>query len=379
MTIGDIMTMNPADKFVAPRPPPPTPMATRRSNTSPNSHSPTVPSPKRPARSVSPKSDKSLWSPRSFFGLRSPHESDCRGRSASLSRVAIESPRVYSPRQVTSVPHTRTTSPQSLAARRRSNSQEKKAAIGHPSLPREASHLSVAALIPDEIVEEGEDDDNFASQVNFSNLYDRGIFTQLSPPPTGLRSPPSRRAVTSTSKPLPELPESNLVPQPLRLRAFASAAELPKSHFSISTVSTSDMPRSHFSTSTVSTCILEARSHFSTSTISTLLDSPTDSTFAYNGSDDEEDLVVDEEDSDEFTCSPVSDTVEGRGFTGYSLPEDEYSSQHTLRKDVCSPNSRMTFGGAVAAGETDLTKMTALEELMSEVGYLGGSIIGGAK
>lgn len=379
------MTMNPADKFVAPRPPPPTPMTTRRSNTSPNSYSPTLPSPKRPARSVSPKSDKSLWSPRSFFGLRSPQESDNRGRSASLSRVAIESPRGYSPRQVTSVPHTRNTSPQSLAARRRSSSQEKKAVVGHPSLPREASHFSVAALIPDEIVEEGEDDDNFASQVNFSNLYDRGIFTQLSPPPTGLRSPPSRRAATSTSKPLPDLPEGNLVPQPLRLRAFASAAELPKSHFSVSTVSTSDMPRSHFSTSTVSTSILEARSHFSTSTISTLLGSPTDSTFASNGSDDEEedeDLVADSEDSDEFTYSPVSDTAEGRGFTGYSLPEDDYSSQHTLRKDApisVSPNSRMTFGGVVAAGESDHTKMTALEELMSEVGYLGGSIIGGAK
>lgn len=377
------MTMNPADKFVAPRPPPPTPMTTRRSNTSPNLYSPTLPSPKRPARSVSPKSDKSLWSPRSFFGLRSPQECDDRGRSASLSRVAKDSPRGYSPRQVTSVPHTRTTSPQSLAARRRSNSQEKKTTIGLASLPREASYFSVAALdIPDEIVEEGEDDDNFASQVNFSNLYDRGIFTQLSPPPTGLRSPPSRRVATSTSKPLPELPEGNLVPQPLRLRAFASAAELPKSHFSTSTVSTSDMPRSHFSTSTVSTSILEARSHFSTSTISTLIGSPADSTFAFNGSDDEEDeedLVADSEDSDEFTYSPVLDTAEGRGFTGYSLPEDDYSSQHTLRKDAPSPNSRMTFGGAVAAGETDLTKMTALEELMSEVGYLGGSIIGGVK
>ena len=158
MANQDIKTMNPADKFVAPRPPPPTPMmVTPRATTSPS-----LPTTKRSARSVSPKADKTSWSPRSFFGLRAPHAShdhDSRGRSASLSKegekVYIRSMSTASTTSIRKVtPVLRDISPQPS---RRPHRRE----ISPPrSLPRENS--SSAIVIPDEIVEEGEDDDNLS-------------------------------------------------------------------------------------------------------------------------------------------------------------------------------------------------------------------------
>ncbi|CAG8982769.1 hypothetical protein HYALB_00001050, partial [Hymenoscyphus albidus] len=374
----EIMTMNPADKFVAPRPPPPPPTTTRTSKTSPSQVSP-----KRPARSVSPRSDRSI---RTFFGLRLPQESTHRGRSVSLGRTVGEkyNSRSSSPRQNTSVPHSRNASPQSLGVRRHTNPQERIPIVSQSSSRHTGLFTMDALDIPDEIVEEGEeDDDNFAGQLSPHSSYEGDVFTHLSPPPTPLRSPTPRRAKTSTSKPLPGLPESCLVPQPLRLRAFAFEANLPKSHFSTSTEASFNMPRSHFSTSTVSSTSLEARSHFSTSTIATQIGSPSLAKFIFHDTEEEEEdgLVADSEESgDDFTYSPPSEASDGREFSCYSLLEDECSSQQSFQKgsshSSLSPNSRLTFGGALTAGMLDSAKMTSLEDLMSEVGYLH-SVIGG--
>lgn len=71
-------------------------------------------------------------------------------------------------------------------------------------------HDNTALLIPDEITEEAEDDDNFASHVNRVSLNERGILTPLSPPPQRVRSESPRvRTATGTSKPLPQLPEES--------------------------------------------------------------------------------------------------------------------------------------------------------------------------
>jgi hypothetical protein len=117
------------------------------------------------------------------------------------------------------------------------------------------------------------------------------------------------------------------------------------------------------------------------------MSSPSGSTFVFNDTsvsdcNDEGDLIPDCESGDEFTYSPVSESTDGRGFTGYSLPEDQYSSEHTLQKEtvysqVTSPTSRATFGGANIStrAENDLGNMSALEELLSEVGYLGEIIV----
>jgi hypothetical protein len=90
---------------------------------------------------------------------------------------------------------------------------------------------------------------------------------------------------------------------------------------------------------------------------------------------------------DEFTYNPVVREVQDRGFQGYSLPEGE-GSEMTLRKETpLSPlgqtGGRTTFGSAesFASGNLggvvdEVVSITALGELLSEMGYLGDVIAG---
>ncbi|KAE8448418.1 hypothetical protein EG329_009483 [Mollisiaceae sp. DMI_Dod_QoI] len=356
MANGDIKTMNPADKFMTPRQPPPTPYLPRLNTAT------SVLTKKRSARSLSPKAEKSPWSPRSFFGLRSPtptppQQGDKRGRSSSLSKASQSTAGRSTPnlntrsddmRKVKSVPHTRAASPQSFKSKSRDPSP-----LRH--VPVQENHFNTTTFnIPDEIAEEAEDDDNFASHLNRISMNEKGIYTALAPPPSRQRSPPARpRTSKDITKPLPQLPEEDsLMPSPLRLRTVASAAELP-------------------------------RSHFSTSTISTTIASPSESRFSLSEEDfnDDEDLTADMGSGDEFTYSPVLAETPAGGFSGYSLPEAEYASEQTLRKQTpLSPGSRITFGAPPAAfspaAGNETEHMSALEELLNEMGYLGDVIVG---
>jgi hypothetical protein len=359
MANGDIKTMNPADKFMTPRAPPPTPKLTRL-NTSTS-----VLTKQRTARSVSPTtSEKPQWSPRMFFGLRSSNtysQDEKRGRSSSLSKVqaaasasttslALRSDKM---RKVKSVPHTREVSPQSF----------KKTTSREPSPLRQlfsqesSTYNSGSLVIPDEIAEEVEDDDNFASQLSRMSINEKGIFTPLSPPPSSSRPPLVRaKTATNTSKPLPQLPEDfPLMPPPLRLHSAVSAAELP-------------------------------RSHFSTSTISTTITSPTDSSFSFGEEDsnEDEDLTADVGSGDEFTYSPILAESPAKGFSPYSLPDDRYASEQTTQKETpLSPltqtASRATFGATppfLPNPVSDAESMSSLEQLLHEMGYLGDVIVG---
>jgi len=224
------------------------------------------------------------------------------------------------------------------------------------------TYHTTTIVIPNEIAEEAEDDDNFASEPNRISMHEKGIVNQLSPPPSDLRSPaPRMRPATDTSKPLPQLPEDShtpLIPVPLRIRPTVSAAEL------------------------------QPRSHFSTSTISTAVTSPTDSHFSFGETsmsdlNDDEDLTADVSSGDEFVYSPILEqAVEGR-FNGYCLPDGEYASEQTLRKESpLSPStqtaSRTTFGAAppFSPHGNDVASMSALEQLLDEMGYLGDVIVG---
>jgi len=352
--------MNPADKFMTPRAPPPTPKLARL-NTSTS-----VLAKQRTARSLSPTtSEKPQWSPRMFFGLRSlnskDQDADRRGRSSSLSRVQVDASastpslalRSDEMRKVRSVPHTREVSPQSF----------KKTSSREPSPLRQlfsqesSTYTSTSLVIPDEIAEEAEDDDNFASQLSRMSVNEKGIFTPLSPPPSISRPPMVRaKTATNTSKPLPQLPEEfPLMPTPLRLRSAVSAAELP-------------------------------RSHFSTSTISTTITSPTDSSFSFGEEDlnEDEDLTADSGSGDEFTYSPVLSEPPTQGFSAYSLPEDQYASEQTLRKEtpltqLNQTTSRATFGASppfLPNPVPDVESMSTLEQLLHDMGYLGDAIVG---
>ncbi|PVH86912.1 hypothetical protein DL98DRAFT_526225 [Cadophora sp. DSE1049] len=363
MANGDIKTMNPADKFLTPRAPPPPPSLPRLNTSS------SVLTKKRSARSLSPKPEKSAWSPRSFFGLRLPSQpsspsTDTRGRSSSLSKVHNGRVNASTPnlreeaRKAKSVPHTRETSPQSF---RRLQTRDP-SPLRH--LVQENTTYNTTTLeIPDEIEEEGEDDDNFASQLSRMSFTEKCI-TPLAPPPSGLRSPPARlrsaSAAKDMQKPLPQLPEEELLPPPLRLRPAFSVADLP-------------------------------RSHFSTSTMASSITSPTDSHFSFTSehsissdiNDDDESLAADVGSGDEFTYSPVLADIPVGGFSGYSLPEADYASEQTLRKETplsqLSPTaaSRATFGATrQATFEPEVEQMTALQQLLSEMGYLGDVIVG---
>ncbi|RDL39288.1 uncharacterized protein BP5553_03628 [Venustampulla echinocandica] len=364
MANGDVMTMNPADKFMTPRPSPRPPVTQLRLNTSPS-----LPTMKRSARSISPKSDKSSWSPRAFFGLRSPpmtsvYDNSKRGRSSSASKIGERSnsfqngfilPRSEDAQRSKTSLHMREASPPSLG-----RPQSREPSPLRQQLPRDSNNLNISTLlIPDEIAEEAEDDDNFASPFNRTSVDERSLPTQLSPPPPSCGRPSALRTrpATSTSKPLPEIPDEKLMPLPLRLRAVMSAAELPRSHFSISTISTatSSPTNSHFD-------FTEMRS------ISEL-------------NYDEGGLVADLGSGDEFTSSPASDEADGREFTGYSLPEDGFpvTKETPQNEALRSPASRTTFGGPAAfpmhAGP-DIAQVSAFEELLSEAGYLGNMIAG---
>jgi hypothetical protein len=146
------------------------------------------------------------------------------------------------------------------------------------------------------------------------------------------------------------------MPPPLRLRSVVSAADLPRSHFSISTISTT-------------------------------ITSPTDSSFSSIGEEDsneDEDLTADMGSGDEFTYSPVLSETPAPGFNAYSLPEDQYASEQTLTKDsplsqLTQTASRATFGASppfLPNPVPDAESMSTLEQLLHQVGYLGDVIVG---
>lgn len=375
MANENIKTMEPGDKFMTPRPPP-APPALQRLKTSP---APLLR--KRTARSISPKPPKSPWSPKSFFGLRSTSPSvqdgDRRGRSSSsLTKPAESIFKSVEPetnfsrpllnrslsdeRRIQPGPHTRDASPQAfLRTRSREPSPLRQFVAQEKPI-----HKPTVLVIPDEIEEEAEDDDNFANEMHRMSLSDK-VLTPLAPPPFGLRFPialPASGANTpkDTSKPLPMLPEELMLalsPQPLRIRDPTPALDVPRSHFSMSTISTT-------------------------------LTSPSDSNFGFSAtpsiadSNDDDDLSADCCSGDEFFGGPIKEAKSP--FNGYSLPETDYTSEQSLQKEVpvstlTKAASRTTFGGAspfVPSTETDVKTMNALEELLDEMGYLGDAITG---
>lgn len=382
-----IHTMNPADKFLAPRAPPPTPRPQLpRLNTSP-----TLLDRKSSIRSASENGSRSPWSARSLFGLKGaisafPGSQD-RGRLAtSVSRdvreITIKSmvPSVTSSVVVASpiegksyksileaaaMPGTMSSQEAKLHPIRKPISRDP-SPLRHATVPENITN-SVALIIPDEIAEEEFEDDD----ANFANPADleRSLATRLSPPP---RRPHHLRTGSSDIKPLPKLPEEqspapvaespSMVPAPLHLAHNASPPNA-----------------------------LVARSHFSIDTISTELVSPTESHFSSGpsiyDSNDEEDGVPD----DSFTFHSASRNASppsglANGFQ-YSLPVGDMSSESTLKRGDASGlglsgngkvTLRHTFGpGSFEAPEKGAgDAVSGLDQLLAEMGFLGDVIVG---
>ncbi|KAH8815741.1 hypothetical protein F5884DRAFT_852203 [Xylogone sp. PMI_703] len=361
MRNGNIMTMNPADKFVTPRPPPQPPVIARLGT------SPSEAFARPPSRPGSPKSERSPWSPRMFFGIRAPG-SKKRGRSSSSIKKANSSTDLNLGRSGSvissdSAPHARTPSPNFSRPQSREPSPLSRSI--HLELDKQPHIASFIAA--DGIAEDLEDDDNFASQTNRVSFNEKCLSTPLSPPPSHHHIRPttakhvssssiSSSSSTSTSKPLPQVPEESprevgpLLSELRESTPFASP-ELLSSRFSISTISTSISSRD-----------------------------------SYLGleSDDEElavdhDTATDDDDDDEFVFRPLSKDTTGRLFTGYSLPEADHSSNQTLCKlPAVQESSRTTLGRLMGrpTEEDGEGSSSPLHELLSEMGYLGDVIEG---
>ncbi|KAK0621150.1 hypothetical protein B0T17DRAFT_495008 [Bombardia bombarda] len=215
-------TMNPADKFIKPRPVPSVPVEpplVQRVDTAPArlNH-------KRSARSLSPGSW--AFSPRKLF---------TRKASSSSLKDRAQSPPLEDDRSIKSTEGSRSRdiSPESL---RRFLSDT----------PTEEEHRTndhrPAIIIPEDIVEENEDDDNFATSALSENLP----FTGLSPPPTQRSTTPSPPStIVSLSNPLPKasvvepqtektVPAAPTRPPPPVPHALSVTVPGPQSYFSFS-------------------------------------------------------------------------------------------------------------------------------------------------
>ncbi|KAK4211957.1 hypothetical protein QBC37DRAFT_203712 [Rhypophila decipiens] len=164
----DYMTMKPADKFVTPRPPPsvPSESTAHRVGTAPMhlQH-------KRSARSLSPAGW--TFSPRKLFTRKSSSTSlKDRGQSPTPTELDERNPRAGEGSR------SRDISPESL-----------RRFLVDDNIPEEEyapASDRPAIAIPEDIVEENEDDDNFATSATVSESLP---FTGLSPPPQRSLSP----------------------------------------------------------------------------------------------------------------------------------------------------------------------------------------------
>lgn len=263
--------MNPDAKYETPRPPPPTPRLARL-NTSTGYESYLR---ARPTRSESPKPSRSPWSPRYFFGPKTPVSATpfsnsfrdrgqtTRGGDANISDPILIS-RTDEGRKCVSLQDMREKRADTTA--RQQNDQRRN------SLPK----LDLSALELDD-----DDDANFARRsIQRQHRESQLQQTILSPPPSRINSArsipkhhehtPTLRLLTATSKseadtklkPLPVIPiseretsssvsnyslNSSLNPAPLRLTPPENSMRILRTDLHIPASKCNWTPRSHFS------------------------------------------------------------------------------------------------------------------------------------
>ncbi|KAK4241690.1 hypothetical protein C8A03DRAFT_40911 [Achaetomium macrosporum] len=220
----DFRTMDPASKFVSPRPAPSPPEPTRRLGTAPLR----MQQPKRPSRSPSPGS-RWMFSPRKLFSRK------CS--SSSLTEPPSQALRAEDERSLRSEgSRSRDISPESL----------RKFLVDDTPLDQELDESNRPAIdIPEDIVEENEDDDNFAT----SAVSETGQFTGLSPPPQRALSP-AATVPSATDSAAPESSYLGIPAAPTRPPPRAPTLEIttsthdPQSDFPLSALRSQPSPQS---------------------------------------------------------------------------------------------------------------------------------------
>ncbi|KAI9763662.1 MAG: hypothetical protein M1840_000376 [Geoglossum simile] len=278
----------------------------------------------------------------------------------------------------------------------------------HPVLPlgevlarsREPSPLRNPILdlplppLPVEAIEE--EDENEDSELD-SPDREFSAPTALKPAPPRKQSPDETVASAPLSPDTDVTSHPSLRPEPLCIRGKASWMDQePQSRFSVYSNSTADYsPTANTINSPTSACL-------SSTGDSSVPNSPYGLPTPFGSEIAEEDStnvreIVQSPIGDNGRDSALSALRIGTGdsrrkaacfglpaFQGYSLPEEENSSQATLRKiatlGVVQETSRMTFGPPAdnkflqSLNESG-QGLSALEELLNDLGYLGDSIL----
>ncbi|KAK1751809.1 hypothetical protein QBC47DRAFT_329577 [Echria macrotheca] len=357
----DFKTMNPADKFTTPRPAPvpPTPETStfRRVGSAPRLHH------KRSARSLSPGSGWT-FSPRRLFT-----------RKPSFSSLTAEpEAQAWDERSVRSSDGSRSRdiSPESL----------RRYLVDDDAVPSEEPETDRPAIaIPEDIVEELEDDDNFATSAVSESLP----FTGLSPPPTQRSVTPSPSVtpvplgndavaeVVEISAPAPPTRSPPMVPQ-LDLSSSDNNNPIPQSRFSFSDAS-------YYSPQSPDSHSLPSFYHSE--------DEDDDERISSSNEEEEEDLSI--------SLSPLHRRpANGRrssfvrdldaALSTYSLPQtsthDHSAAEKLLRVDTGSSPALLASDvsavgrGSAASLLTSPIPNSGLEELVSELGWMAEVIRG---
>ncbi|KAK3380248.1 hypothetical protein B0T24DRAFT_187487 [Lasiosphaeria ovina] len=353
MSDDDYKTMNPADKFVSPRPAPPVP--------SPEMHEPrrvgSAPlrlqqQHKRSARSLSPGSNWT-FSPRKLFS---------RKASSSSLKDAIQPPAVAEDARSfrsSDGSRSRDISPESL----------RKFLVEDVPLDEESEESSAAPVsndwsaiaIPEDIVEENEDDDNFAT----SAVSESMAFTGLSPPPSQQRSPSPQPRLTTDHQtdgtPAAPTRHAPQVPPP------QLQTQQPQSRFSVSDSSfyTNNSPQSPDSNSLPSFYHSEEDDND-------------------DEDDDDEEEVVDEQ--AEATAPRKTSSAFARSLTAsfstYSLPPQEEMAGAKAHSAAVVGGSSPAILTTATATKTSAASFLAsstipnagLDDLVSELGWIADII-----
>ncbi|KAK8048288.1 hypothetical protein PG994_010018 [Apiospora phragmitis] len=317
ITAVEYRTMNPMDKFRSPRPAPAAPMAPSMARSLVSSSPSDALQIQRPSRSQSPTP---RWvSARRLFGLKPSN----RGSSADRSKgAAVHSDTDdmasvkschsnHSSQSYPSERNTRSTTPSGSSRSREMSPEALRRFLSDdkPVVTTPPVESNPGLSIPEQIMEENEDDDNFASHA----AAEVAPSTLLSPPPflRSFSSPSLTSCVNTSSDTI--VPHQG--PAAAETRSEHTAARhssafklhIPKSRFSLSS-----------SSSNISTTPFSATSSISRSSPS----SRAASSSSYFGGDNDEDDDEEEEDEDDRRLSREDEKQLGKAqpFAGYSLP-----------------------------------------------------------
>jgi hypothetical protein len=360
---ADFKTMNPRDKFMTPRPAPPVPESfAPRAGTSPSFHL----NRKRSARSLSP-SPSWTGTARRFFGLKLSSRGSDSGRG-------LESSDSDDGRSTANgrFDGARSTTPSDSGLRDLSPESLRRFLLDDTPTEPPVSEHGPKIYIPEDIVEENEDDDNFAT----SAISESIPFTTLSPPPFQRSfSSPSVAGLKNEST-LTIVPQGYQQEEDAKTPSDDSVVPSTKSAFKL------DIPQLQFSLSDASSSMTSP-----TSLRSAVSHDNSNYSFFDESNDDDDDFMSAYEDdcstSQQSERSHHIKTNTNQPFTGYSLPQPKVDNQkhlatvrdtHVLGSPALLARSEngMPLGNATLLSVPGID--TGIDDLMNEISWMADVI-----